>query len=149
MSSTDKTRCSHLIKRRWGIGPVDAIFSSENRFDYLSTLSCGEEHTNTVEETVSLSSSAPPPSSFPFSPSADADILWHISLGCCHSISVMYYRWQAWVRQGGGSSVTSEIPPLSLRILQSPGWMRVVCQPRLSLTLSKGRPPHPKEDKTR
>lgn len=38
MSSTDKMGCSPLIKRRCEIRPVDAVFSSENRSDYLCTL---------------------------------------------------------------------------------------------------------------
>lgn len=51
MSSTDKMCCGRPIKRRCEVRAADAVFSSENRPDYLSS------HTSTAEETVALSSS--------------------------------------------------------------------------------------------
>lgn len=53
-SSADKMHCSHLIKRRGEIRPVDAIFSPENRFDYLYTRCCAEQHADKQQRKQSL-----------------------------------------------------------------------------------------------
>lgn len=53
MSSDDKTCCGRPIKRRCEIRPVDAVFSSENRPDYLSTL-WGGTHTQQRKQSLCL-----------------------------------------------------------------------------------------------
>lgn len=138
MSSNDKTCCGRPIKRRCEIRPVDAVFSSENRPDYLSTL-WGGTHTQQRKQSLCLCVYFMLfiylcfASWFPFSPSTVA-VLWHISLAA--AISVMNCRW----RESDGLAVrASLLEKISLRILPRRGWTFVFSQLSPSLTQSKGR----------